>query len=179
MSNQPHIRKDLTRWNRAGLTRFDYIDGDAAIWLEELRLALIGQFMRGEDTEVRTADTWRDLNLDETDPTRRIGLDVEELAKSVIWKRIAPNPNQPLETRGQRSQRLLKQYQAEPSGDQTWEIMRAFARASHVLLGHLNAYANEGYLRTATQWDNLRRLAALVNYQPAPRPPPARWSRSC
>lgn len=47
MSNQPHIRKDLTRWNRAGLTRFDYIDGDAAIWLEELRLALIGQFMRG------------------------------------------------------------------------------------------------------------------------------------
>jgi hypothetical protein len=36
--------KDLTRWNRAGLKRFQYIDGNAAIYLELLRQALKEQF---------------------------------------------------------------------------------------------------------------------------------------
>jgi hypothetical protein len=61
----------------------------------------------------------------------------------------------------------VQQYERN-SHEYAWEISRAFARAAHVLLGHLNAFANEGYLRTATQWDSLRKLASMVNYQPTP-----------
>ncbi|WDE00798.1 hypothetical protein [Thalassomonas actiniarum] len=35
---------DLTRWNRAGLTRFRYIDGNAATYLEDIRLRLEQEF---------------------------------------------------------------------------------------------------------------------------------------
>jgi hypothetical protein len=169
MSTQPHTRTDLTRWNRAGLTRFNYLDGDAATWLEELRLALLGQYMRGEpEAELRNPDAWRDLWLDETDSARRDGRDLDAQAAKVTWDRIAPKTPKALESRAQRAARLLDQYTQGPDGDHAWEIMRAFARASHVLTGHLNAYANEGYLRTATQWDNLRRIAGLVNYHPNP-----------
>jgi predicted flap endonuclease-1-like 5' DNA nuclease len=48
-----------------------------------------------------------------------------------------------------------------------WEIARAFARCCHVRTEHLDAYANEGYLRTATQWKTVRRLVAMLDYHPA------------
>ena len=35
---------DLTRWNRAGLTRFRYIDGNAVTYLEDIRLRLEQEF---------------------------------------------------------------------------------------------------------------------------------------
>lgn len=35
---------DLTRWNRAGLTRFEYLDGNAAVFLERLRIGLQKNF---------------------------------------------------------------------------------------------------------------------------------------
>ncbi|WDE13550.1 hypothetical protein [Thalassomonas haliotis] len=35
---------DLTRWNRAGLSRFRYIDGNAATYLEDIRLRLETEF---------------------------------------------------------------------------------------------------------------------------------------
>jgi len=37
-----------------------------------------------------------------------------------------------------------------------------------VLGDHIDAFANESYLATATQWESLRRLVALVDYHPAP-----------
>jgi hypothetical protein len=37
-------RPDLTRWNRAGLSRFDYLDGNAAVFLERLRAGLQQRF---------------------------------------------------------------------------------------------------------------------------------------
>lgn len=154
---------DLTRWNRAGLARFDYVDGDAAVWLEELRITMLGLYMRGADNEFRTPDHWRDLYLKPKEEWKG----VSAANDSVVWERLAPVLPPQQESRGRRTERLLKQYD-ENSGEYAWEINRAFARAVHVLLGHLEAYANEGYLRTATQWDNLRRLAAMVNYQPTP-----------
>lgn len=161
--DRPTMATDLTRWNRAGLSQFHYVDGDASVWLEELRIAMLGLYLRGGEDEQRTPEFWRDLYLKPTDEWP----DVSAAAARVAWKKLAPaSPAQP-ESRGRRNERLLKQY-AENSGDYAWEINRAFARAAHVLLGHLDAYANEGYLRTATQWDNLRRLAAMVNYQPTP-----------
>ncbi len=37
-------RKDLTRWNRAALTRFRYVDGKAGEYLEILRAKLVENF---------------------------------------------------------------------------------------------------------------------------------------
>ncbi len=49
-----------------------------------------------------------------------------------------------------------------------WEILRTFARAVHMLAHTVDAYANERYIRTATQWDNVRRLVNMLDYHPAP-----------
>ncbi len=84
------------------------------------------------------------------------------------WPELEGNPAPlPGESPRQNVERLLAQYQ-QPRADYGWEIARAFARASHVLLEHLDAYANEATLRTATQWDNVRRLVEMLDYHPAP-----------
>lgn len=122
-------RLDLTRWNRAGLTRFRYIDGNAATYLETLRLALINRF----------ADQWGDLKV-----------------------------NVPAgESEQERLERLRNQYFAERK-DLAWEIVRTLARSLHVLEEYADAYMNEQFLRTATQWENIRRLVEILDYHPAP-----------
>lgn len=118
---------DLTRWNRAGLRRFRYVDGNAVTFLELLRAELARRFPH-----------WREVtNLPVT------------------------------ETESERQERMLEQYHA-PRRDWAWEIARVLARASHVLTEHLDAYANEGFLGTATQWDTVRRLVEMIDYHPAP-----------
>lgn len=159
-------RFDLTRWNRAGLSRFQYVDGDAAVWLEELRIAMLGLYCRGVDPADRTPEKWRDLFM-KPKAGRQLKTSAVEIETSSVWKDVFTAFPVEAETQGKRNKRLLEQY-AVQSPDYAWEIMRAFARAAHILLGHLNAYANEGYLGTATQWENLRKLAAMVNYQPTP-----------
>lgn len=117
---------DLTRWNRAGLSRFRYVDCNAATYLEFLRDQISTSFA-----------SWH------------------------------PSPSGAInEDDKQRLTRLLEQYQAD-RGDLGWEIARAFARCCHVLTEHLDAYANEGYLRTATQWQSVQRLVAMLDYHPA------------
>ncbi|MFY0568242.1 hypothetical protein ACN28E_31025 [Archangium lansingense] len=122
-------KTDLSRWNRAGLRRFRYVDGNAATFLEELRERLATRF-----------PDWQGVAapVGESDPARQA--------------------------------RILEQYgrarAAEP--DWGWEIARVLARASHILAEHLDAYANEGYLRTATQWESLRRLVEMIDYHPSP-----------
>ncbi len=71
------------------------------------------------------------------------------------------------ETHSEKNQRLLEQYHDERR-DYAWELMRSFSRSVHVTLEHLNAYANEGYIGTATQWENIRRLVSMLDYYPAP-----------
>ncbi|MGD2114562.1 MAG: hypothetical protein PVG07_05910, partial [Acidobacteriota bacterium] len=123
---------DLTRWNRAGLSRFRYVDGNAATYLEVLRQALADRFPGRWDA---------------------LGTGVpEDLASESGSDRLA---------------RLLEQYRRE-RGDWGWEIARALARACHVLTEHLDVYANEGYLGTADQWDDVRRLVEMLDYSPAP-----------
>lgn len=157
---------DLTRWNRAGLSRFQYVDGDAAVWLEELRIVMLGLYCRGVDPADRTPEKWRDLFM-KPKAERQVKTSAVEIETSSVWKDVFTAFPVEVETQGKRNKRLLEQY-AVQSPDYAWEIMRAFARAAHILLGHLNAYTNEGYLGTATQWENLRKLAAMVNYQPTP-----------
>lgn len=128
-------KKDLTRWNRAGLSRFRYIDGNAMMYLETLRQAMLEQFTFAGNNQ------WSDLETLVPVPDAE-----SEAGKQARWK---------------------SQYQSERR-DHAWEILRAYARASHVLMEHVDVYANEKYLRTATQWQNVRSLVALLDYYPAP-----------
>ena len=41
-------RKDLTRWNRAGQTRFRYVNGTAVEYLEILREKLVDKYVHPE-----------------------------------------------------------------------------------------------------------------------------------
>ncbi|NOJ91457.1 hypothetical protein HMI51_00645 [Corallococcus coralloides] len=74
------------------------------------------------------------------------------------------------ESESERQARLVAQYEAPRASvpDWGWEIARALARATHVLTEHVDAYANEGYLGTATQWESLRRLVEMIDYHPSP-----------
>lgn len=128
-------KKDLTRWNRAGLTKFQYIDGNAITYLETLRLQLLQEFDNGKRQQ------WKELE-----------------------DRFSIPPN---ETLLQRNTRLTNQYY-DDRRDYAWEILRSLSRSSHVLGEYVNAYANEAYLPTAAEWDNVRKLVALLDYSPAP-----------
>jgi hypothetical protein len=129
-------KKDLTRWNRAGLARFRYIDGNAVTHLESLRQAMAEAF-----TDAEGHNRWS--ALDDAIP-------------------VAPD-----ERPRERQERWLRQYRDERR-DYGWEILRSYARAAHVLTEHVDAYANENTITTATQWENLRRLVEMIDYHPAP-----------
>ncbi|MDF2177358.1 hypothetical protein P2G88_03750 [Aliiglaciecola sp. CAU 1673] len=126
-------KSDLTRWNRAGLKRFRYVDGNAVTYLEVLREAMAKQFTEGGKL------LWNELEVDTPDP----------------------------ESLSERQARLLKQYQ-DKRRDYGWEILRTHARSLHILGEYLDAYANESYLGTATQWANVRSLVEMLDYHPAP-----------
>ncbi len=119
---------DFTRWNRAQLPRFRYVDANAATHLEALRIELAARFAQ-----------WSAL-------TAAIPVD---------------------ETVSEQMLRILNQYKAERR-DWAWETTRTFARALHILTEHVDAFANEGYLRTATQLSSIHKLAAMIGYSPAP-----------
>lgn len=113
------MKPDLTRWNRSGLRRLRYVDGNAATYLETLRCKLFENSQDGADDDSRQA---------------------------------------------------LKRYLQlnDQRGHMALEIIRSFSRSVHVLTEYLDAYANEGYLGTATQWESLRRLVHGLDYQPHP-----------
>ncbi len=110
--------RDLTRWNRPGLSRIEYVGANAVTLLDRLAV------------EVR----------------QRFGAE---------WDPSPPGDDP------------LARYSAGP-GDPGWELLRALARASHIVGAHIDAYANETLIRTATQPEFLRRLVALLGYEPAP-----------
>jgi uncharacterized phage protein gp47/JayE len=126
-------RKDLTRWNRAGLSRLRYLDGNAITHLETLRQGLAQAFNSGSEAQ------WPELEID------------------------APSGAANTE-----AERLREQYHG-PRRDYVWEIMRSLARSAHVLTEHIDANSNETFLATATEWESLRKLVALLNYRPAPQ----------
>ncbi|MDJ0836716.1 MAG: hypothetical protein QNK37_09370 [Acidobacteriota bacterium] len=168
---------DLTRWNRSGLTGFRYVDGNAATFLEDLRLALISRYTGEGDGKSDNWQWWRQLFADlPEDPTERAALDAllsgykSKLQWTDLWVDVPARP----ETAEKREERLLALYRGERR-DFAWEIKRALARALHVLTEHIDAYANEGYLGTATQWDNVRRLVEMLDYHPAPPASAETW----
>jgi len=161
---------DLTRWNRSGLTRFRYVDGNAATHLETLRLALVSRFVPAADAEAGDWRWWQGLWEDmPADPAILAALtaQIEGYRDALIWEDLWVAPPSVPEAPDKREARLLGQYR-DDRRDYAWEIMRALARALHVLTEHIDAFANEGYLDTATQWESLRRLVAMLDYKPAP-----------
>ena len=111
--------KPITRWNRAGLSRFSYINGNAPGFFAEMmaqyRTRLLGH--------------------------KRAGLSKEEDAALLY---------------------------STPNMEWGTQILRSFARSSHVLTEHINDFANEMTVPTAVRWESLRKLADMVNYLPAP-----------
>ena len=71
------------------------------------------------------------------------------------------------ETEDEKAERVRSQYQLQTK-DMLVEVARTFSRSCHVLTEHVNAFANEKYLGTATQWENIRRLVAMLDYYPSP-----------
>jgi hypothetical protein len=135
---------DLTRWNRQGLSRFQYVNGNGVTFLEQIRLLLLEKF----------SDPYSD---------------------ELQWERLATRfPEQENESPAERVARLRSQYIAEPD-EFSWEIVRTLARSSHILSEYINHYANETFLGTATQWDNVRRLVAMLDYHPAPPASAETW----
>jgi hypothetical protein len=143
---------DLTRWNRASLSRFRYIDGNALTYLETLRQALLVRYSDPESAVLQ----WGSL------VPRRAG-DADDAYVRYEQEQMRLQG----ETDRERLDRLQAQYEGERR-DWAWEIARVLARAAHVLTETIDVYANEGYLRTATQWDNVRRLVEMLDYHPAP-----------
>jgi hypothetical protein len=140
---------DLSRWNRAGLSRFRYVDGNAVEYLEQLRADLLKHF-----------PGWK------------------ELQRELAWAAATPNMDPEREAQA-RLDRLVAQYDGTVApggsimeqarrGSITWEMLRTFARACHILTETVDAYANEGFLGTATQWEHVRRLVEMLGYHPAP-----------
>jgi len=140
--------KDLTRWNRSGLTRFRYIDGNAIEYLETIRQRMVELYA---DPETERCE-WISPAVKEP---------VNEQAEE----------NESLVTRqerlSRRQDRIVEMFYQDRR-DWAWEISRTFARSCHILTEYANAFANEFYLGTATQWDHVRRLVEMLDYHPAP-----------
>ncbi|HHL31580.1 MAG TPA: hypothetical protein ENJ41_03270, partial [Oceanospirillales bacterium] len=101
--------------------------------------------------------------------TLRLALNEEYNANSPPqWQELVSRfPQLANESPLQKNKRITDQYYDERR-DFAWEILRSFARSVHVLGEYINAYANEAYLPTAIEWDNVRKLVALLGYQPSP-----------
>ena len=146
-------RGDLTRWNRSGLNRFRYIDGNAVEYLEILRQQLVKRFVAGKSpVDAKTGSGW-------LEPAVEIPAVEEKKENETLTQRQ--------ERLGRKQQRILEQYYQDRR-DWAWEITRSFARACHILTEHIDAYANEEHLGTATQWEHLRRMVEMLDYHPAP-----------
>lgn len=152
---------DLTRWNRAGLDRFRYTSHGAAEFNEALRIAHMLLYERGMDpADILPPEYWREA---EENGTYLPGHQVGDLRS--LFSRVAMAGTPPSMTAYR--DKLLAQYQATLT-DPSDQISRAFARALHVLSETLDAYANEGTLRTATQPKHAMGLLSLIGFRPTP-----------
>lgn len=62
----------------------------------------------------------------------------------------------------------LRQLRTRENDDFTIALLDAFSAMADVLTFHTERYANESYLRTATEEFSVQQLAALVGYRPSP-----------
>lgn len=155
--------RDMTRWNRAGLSRLRYTGEGAAEFTEALRIAHLLHYAEASPRDETTSpDTW--ARAFETG-TFENG-DSLELRLARLSSRFSrPVMDGAPPSGADHAARLLAQYRAVLT-DPSAQISRAFADALHVLSETLNAYANEGTLRTATQPVHLNHLLSLIGFRP-------------
>lgn len=155
--------RDLTRWNRAGLDRLRYVEGGAAEWLEYLRVAHLLLY----------SDNRAALPSDDPDDWRAAfqtgrlagGLSVADALAMLSSRWRQPAPQSYVAGATDYPAALRAQYDHIPL-DGAMQISRAFVRALHILTETLDAYANEGYLATATQAPHLHRLLEMIGFRP-------------
>ena len=166
---------DLTRWNRFGLSRFRYTRGEAAEWLEMLRvhLLLVSALQNGGPLPAGLPDD-PDAWLEALARGERLAGAAPDEAFDLAggrWRLLeAPETEQ-----GYRRAARAVTYRdavaaryAHISPDQATQIARAFARAIHVLGRSIDAYAQEGLLGTVTQPEHLRLLVEMTGLTPTP-----------
>lgn len=159
----PDVR-DMTRWNRAGLDRFRYTSEAAAEFAEALRIAHLLLFEKGQHPDdLDSPDAWR-AAFASADGTFADGEALKDALAQLRSRFSRPGMDGVPPRNATYEQRLLAQYQANLM-DPSAQISRAFARALHVLAETLNAYANEGTLRTATQTVHAHHLLSLIGFQ--------------
>ncbi len=156
--------RDLTRWNRAGLERFRYVEGGAAEWREYLRVAHLLLYAGNPGaTASDDPDIWRQGFEDGTLPG---GVPIGTAMRALDSRWAQPAPQAYVRGAASYAAALRAQYDAVPL-DHGAQISRAFVRAFHILTETLNAYANEGFLGTATQEPHLRRLLEMIAFRPS------------
>ncbi len=156
---------DFTRWNRAGLERFDYLSSGAAEFSEDLRILQLLLFAKGQHPDdLDDPAAW--INAFETG-TFEDGGTLKDALRVLQSHSARPDMDGVIANNATRAERLLAQYQAILT-DPSAQISRAFARALHGLAKSVDAYANEGTLRTATQAVHAHHLLSLIGFQPRP-----------
>lgn len=159
--------RDLTRWNRAGLRRFRYVDGAAAEWLEYLRICHLLLYARSDKLGTDLSEVpeiWVEAFRTGATPD---GTPVAQAARDLksVWDRASFDGNYPPDANY--AQILRAQYD-HIGLDQTRHISRAVVRAFHILTESLDAYANECFVDTATQPEHLRMLLEMIGFRPRP-----------
>ncbi|AML51919.1 hypothetical protein [Falsihalocynthiibacter arcticus] len=156
---------DFTRWNRAGLDRFEYLSAGAAEFTEDLRILQLLLFAKGQHPDdFDDPAAW--AKAFETGAFADGGTLRDALA-ALQSHSARPDMDGITAQNANRTERLLAQFQAVLT-DPSAQISRAFARALHGLSQTINAYANEGTLRTATQTVHAHHLLSLIGFQPRP-----------
>ncbi len=163
IAGSPTPVRDLTRWNRAGLTRFAYVEGGGAEWLEDLRVAHLLLF-GAPATPLPSDDPDDWVAAFATGDLGGLPLDQALGRLASRWRQ--PPPQSFVAGGADYPAALRAQYDHIPL-DAAQQISRAFARGLHILTETLNAYANEGYLRTATQPPLLHRLLEMIGFRPS------------
>ncbi len=155
--------RDFTRWNRAGLDRFRYVEGGAAEWLEYLRVAhMLLYATKRQDFPIDDPDSWVAAYRDGTFDN---GIEVEAALNTIASRWPQLSPYERVEDSQDYRTALRAQYDTIPI-DHAAQLSRAFVRALHILTETLDAYVNEGFLATSTQSPHLRRLLQMIAFRP-------------
>ncbi|ANG64523.1 hypothetical protein A8C75_19985 [Marinobacterium aestuarii] len=85
---------DLSRWNRAGLSRLRYVDGNAITHLETLRQGLVQAFNSGAQAQ------WPELEIDASlsaanTENERLRQQYHGPRRDYLWRSCAPWPAPP------------------------------------------------------------------------------------
>lgn len=166
------MAKDLTRWNRSGLSAFDYVNGGAAEWVEALRVHFLQLSAEKNNEGVFPPELPRDSDEFSSMLSGENALTADELsAFGATWQFLEARETDP-KFRGSNRARsfeegvLARYYNNSP--DQTQHIARSFSRAVYLLSRSLDAYAREGFITTVTQPENMRRLLAMTGFRATP-----------